>query len=119
MNKAECALNAILQVGIEEEPEAALLAKAHALVDIFKAHCAAEHLPPAAGTAIADPRVTEDLMMLCELVDRELDRRLDEDLTDTVTDVLEDVCLYLHRETRAPDCHRPWAGEASARLEKR
>jgi hypothetical protein len=104
MSNAERALNAILMVGIEDEPEAALFAKAHTMVEMFKDHCAAGH--GCSCGELIDPRVIEDLVMLRDMVDRELDRRLDDDLTDMVTNVLEDVCLYLHRVTGAPDCPR-------------
>jgi len=112
MGKAERALNAILMVGIEDAPQSALLAKAHTLVEMFRLDCAAEYLRQ--GKESIDLGVTDDLVRLREVVDRELDRRLDEDLTDTVTDVLADVCLYLHRATRALDCQRPWTGDGPA-----
>src|SRR5450631_4143357 len=99
--KAEQALDEILLIGIDEQPEEVLMLKARALVEKFKADLLAAH-HGLTSTETYRLHVADELAKLRDAVDQEIDRRVDEDLADTVCDLLEHLSDHLHAETRTP-----------------
>ena len=98
MFRPEQALQQILRMGIDEEPEEALMQRAQALIEQFRVDSFAHHeaMTLAQDTALL---VANDLEKLRDVVDQELDRRLDLDLEDQVCDLLEQLSAYLHALT--------------------
>ncbi len=101
MIRARQALDEILLIGIDEEPQEVLMLKARALVEKHKATLSASH-QASASTEDKESYIALELAKLRDAVDQEIDRRVDEDLVDTVCDLLEHLSSYLHEQTGDP-----------------
>jgi Asp/Glu/hydantoin racemase len=110
--KARQALDEILVIGIDEQPEEILILKAQAIVEKFKADLSALH-PGLTSTEAYRLHIEGELAKLRDVVDQEIERRVDEDLTDTVCDLLEHLSDHLHAETRTP-VESTLAGDATS-----
>jgi len=101
MIRARQALDEILLIGLDEDPQEVLVLKARTIIEKFKA----DLLAADQGVASTDVKrlvVARELAKLRDAVDLEIDRRVDEDLADNTCDLLENLYDYLHAEIGDP-----------------
>jgi len=101
MIRAQQALDEILLIGLDDEPQEVLVLKARTLIEKFKADLSAAY-QDVASTDVKQLVVARELAKLRDAVDLEIDRRVDEDLVDNVCDLLEHLYDYLHAEIGDP-----------------
>jgi hypothetical protein len=115
MIRAQQALDEILLIGIDEEPQEVLMLKARALIEKYKAALLASH-HASEGSEGKESYIASELRKLRDTVDREIDRRVDEDLVDTVCDLLEHLSSHLHAETGDPEDAAPMEADSGGNI---